>query len=477
MTIAANWNDTHRFWNETPFRSYLFNAFSLLLPSGEQFIIETVEASAQSTSCSAALQKEAMRFVREEKAHQRAHRVYNQRLAAQGYDVAALEERIAHALQKFQRTLSPAECLCLTAAFEYLTTLVSLQALQKTTWLSREQSAQSSLWQWHCAEEIAHHHVALDLLAARRVGYGIRVGLYLMASLVLLSDIARHIASFYRSDRQAGRVTRGAFWKSAAAFVLTNGVSLLQLGGGWLRYFQALPTPRTAKAAPPLNVRFLRPQDIAQLMALERKKWNQEQAASVNDIYQRMAAHPQLCIGAFSTETGEALASLFMKPITFEQLLEARTWADCAKPHGAAAARPSQALFGISLSSTDSAAVEALFEFFWPYALKGGWRHIYLGSPVPGLARWQQANPKQPAHAYVFATRHGQPRDPQLRYYWGKGFKHIMACKPNYFPHEASLDYGAVIRGRIPLSALAPVWKRLPLPWLQGFRRLLFLVL
>ena len=477
MTIAAELSDTARFWNDTPFRSYLFNAFSLLLPSGEQFIVEAVEAAAQSTTCSAALRDEAARFVLEEKAHQRAHRIYNQRLAAQGYNVAALEERIAQALGKLQRTLSPAECLCLTAAFEYLTTLVSRQALQKTSWLSHEQSVQGSLWRWRCAEEIAHHHVALDLLAARRVGYWMRVGLYLLASVVLLSDLVRHIADFYQTDRQANRITRGAFWKSAAAFVLTNTGGLLQMGAGWLRYALPLPAPHTAKVSAPVQVRFLQPQDINVLMVLERKKWNQEQAASEADVLQRIAAHPQLCIGAFSTQTGEALASLFMKPITPEQLLDARTWADCADATASAAPHASQALFGISLSSVDSAAVEALFEFVWPYALKGGWRHIYLGSPVPGLARWQQANPDQPVEAYVFAKRSGLPRDPQLRYYWGKGFKRIVACKPNYFPHEASLDYGAVIRGRIPLSALAPLWTRLPLPWLQGFKRFLFAVL
>ena len=450
MTMTADWADAHRFWNETPFRSYLFNAFSLLLPSGEQFIIETIEAAAQSTGSSATLREDAMRFVRDEKAHQRAHRIYNQRLAAQGYNVAALEEHIAQVLQKFQRTLTPHECLCLTAAFEYLTTLVSRQALQETSWLSRQPSAQSRLWQWHCAEEIAHHHVALDLLEAQRVGYWMRVSLYLVASIALLSDIARHMADFYRSDRLAGRITPGSFWKSAAQFVLTNGGGLLQLGGGWLRYFLPQPKPLTTQAPPRVEVRFLQPQDISALMVLEHKKWNHEQAAAEVDIAQRIAAHPQFGIGAFSTTTGEALASLFMKPITDAQLQEARTWADCAKPQGAAQAHASQALFGISLSSVDAEAVDALFEFFWPYALKGGWRHIYLGSPVPGLARWQQANPDQPAEAYVFSTRSGLPRDPQLRYYWGKGFKRIMACKPNYFPHDASLDYGAVIRGQIP---------------------------
>lgn len=477
MTIADNWSDTTRFWNETPFRSYLFNAFSILLPAGEKFIIETVEAASKSTTCNPSLRDEAARFVLEEKAHQRAHRLYNQRLEAQGYNVTALEARIAQALNALQRTLSPSECLCLTAAFEYLTTVVSRQALQKSSWLSHRQSVQSSLWRWHCAEEIAHHHVALDLVAAGRAGYWKRIGLYLVASGVLFSDLVRHMADFYRSDRHADRITPGAFWKSAAAFVLTNTGGLLQMGGGWLRYLLPLSTPSTAKAPPKVEVRFLQQQDINVLMVLERRKWNQEQAATEADVSHRISAHPQLCIGAFSTETGEALASLFMKPITPEQLHDARTWADCAEATGSNAPHASQALFGISLSSVDPAAVEGLFEFFWPYALKGGWRHIYLGSPVPGLARWQQANPTQPADAYVFAKRRGLPCDPQLRYYWGKGFKHIMACKPNYFPHEASLDYGAVIRGSVPLSGLAPVWKRLPLSWLQSFKRFLYLVL
>jgi hypothetical protein len=30
--------------------------------------------------------------------------------------------------------------------------------------------------------------------------------------------------------------------------------------------------------------------------------------------------------------------------------------------------------------------VDALLQFFWPRALRAGWRHIYLGSPVPGLS-------------------------------------------------------------------------------------------
>ena len=35
-----------RFWNRTPFRTYLFNAFSLLLPSGEQFVVRAMEDGA-----------------------------------------------------------------------------------------------------------------------------------------------------------------------------------------------------------------------------------------------------------------------------------------------------------------------------------------------------------------------------------------------------------------------------------------------
>ncbi|MEE1760834.1 MULTISPECIES: hypothetical protein [unclassified Streptomyces] len=220
-------------------------------------------------------------------------------------------------------------------------------------------------------------------------------------------------------------------------------------------------------------VRFLRSNDVDALIALEWEKWDGDQAAGRAELNARIQAYPELSIGAFDPSTGAALASLFMKPITRAELASAATWADCARVERTAA--PSGgSLFGISLSSVDGDAVTAIFEFFWPYALKHGWREIYLGSPMPGLRTWKRANPEVPAEVYMRERRHGLPRDPQLRYYHRKGFKDIISCKPGYFPHAPSLDHGAVLRGRVPLSTAAPLWRLVPLPWLGLLRRLLF---
>lgn len=220
------------------------------------------------------------------------------------------------------------------------------------------------------------------------------------------------------------------------------------------------------------GVRFLSADDVESLVTLEEGKWDEDQAASAAELAARIQAYPQLCVGAFTAD-GVALASLFMKPITVGELRASATWSDCAEVRTSDQAG-TRSLFGISLSSIDATAVMAIFEFFWPYALKSGWRDIYLGSPMPGLRGWKMSNPEGSPTSYMREKRHGMPRDPQLRYYYNKGFREILECKPGYFPHPASLDHGALLRGRIPLAAGAPLWRLVPLPWLQLMRKTLF---
>jgi hypothetical protein len=205
-------------------------------------------------------------------------------------------------------------------------------------------------------------------------------------------------------------------------------------------------------------------------MELEREKWNDVQAASADDLCARIDAFPDLAIGAFCTRSGRLLASLFMRPVADDFYRHVQTWDDCLH---APLPSASSTLFGISLSSRNCDGVTALLNFFWPLALKCGWRHIYLGSPVPGLREWREANPDRSVDDYVRATRRGMPLDPQLRYYRSRGFTKVVCAKPNYFPHERSLDYGAILRGTVPLSALAPLWAALPEPCVRRVTRAL----
>ncbi|MHA6891711.1 hypothetical protein [Ralstonia pseudosolanacearum] len=230
------------------------------------------------------------------------------------------------------------------------------------------------------------------------------------------------------------------------------------------------PAPANAHPAvqPPAHARLLNHRDLSALLELEHEKWDTRQAASRADLGKRIDAHPDLAVGAFCPATGRMLASLFMKPVADDFHHHVRTWSDCVRTP---APRSSTSLFGISLSSRGQAGVDAILRFFWPHALKRGWRHIYLGSPVPGLQNWLRSRRQTPVEAYVRARRAGQPIDPQLRYYRSRGFTKIVAIKPGYFPHERSLDYGVLLRGTVPLSTLGPLWAALPLASVQRVTR------
>jgi hypothetical protein len=239
----------------------------------------------------------------------------------------------------------------------------------------------------------------------------------------------------------------------------------------WRTMSAAVPVPSCTPARA-LVARFLRPDDIPALLRLEHRQWTEGQAADAAELLRRIEAYPSLCVGAFCSTTGEALASLFMKPARREQIAQARSWKDCARGIDADVDAPrTRSLFGISLTSVDPKAAWSLIGFFWPCALKQGWRDIYLGSPIPGLKRALQWEHQLAVEHYARARRGGLPQDPQLRYYHRRGFREIVAVRPGYFPHEASLDYGVVLRGRIPLARLWPLWRRLPLPLLQRMSR------
>ncbi|MBF6416321.1 hypothetical protein [Nocardia cyriacigeorgica] len=194
-----------------------------------------------------------------------------------------------------------------------------------------------------------------------------------------------------------------------------------------------------------IEVRNLRSSDLGQLVALERAKWDHEQAATADELRERIDQLPGHAAGAFTSDGDRLLASMFARPITEETVREADTWRACAyaplPPSGG-----TDCVFGVSLTSANSAAAEALFRSFLPQLAEAGYRNLYGGSTVPGLREWIKANPEGSPVSYVRATNDdGTPLDRQLRYYFLNGFTTIVAVKPNYFPHPQSLDYGAVI--------------------------------
>ncbi|MGW4281960.1 hypothetical protein [Nocardia sp. NPDC004750] len=194
-----------------------------------------------------------------------------------------------------------------------------------------------------------------------------------------------------------------------------------------------------------IEVRNLRLSDLDQVVEMERAKWDREQAATAEELFERIDRLPEHAAGAFAPDGERLLASMFARPVTRETIRDAENWRACAyaplPPLGS-----TDCVFGVSLTSISAGAAEALFRSFLPQLAVMGYHHLYGGSTVPGLHEWIKANPEGSPISYV-RTRNddGTPLDRQLRYYYLNGFTTIVSVKPNYFPHPQSLDYGVVI--------------------------------
>jgi uncharacterized protein len=218
-------------------RTRFFDALSILLPEGEQFVIRAAHDAAALRGTPA---DEVQALINDEHAHQRAHRQDQRRLLQQHGPAS----RLLHSVEATMAPLNDlpvASRLALAAAFEYLTVLLARRVLHgRSRWLAEAPSPQARLWRWHCAEEIAHGDVLLRLARQHRLAYGQRIGCYLLASAYLTADTAGLMRALLRDDRANRGVHRFRLLRefgSAARVVLIDGPAMLC---GWLRYFGPL---------------------------------------------------------------------------------------------------------------------------------------------------------------------------------------------------------------------------------------------
>jgi hypothetical protein len=233
---------------------------------------------------------------------------------------------------------------------------------------------------------------------------------------------------------------------------------------------KAVATARCAPAGKRVVARELTLGDVPSLLQLESRRWTTEQSANADELARRIRTWPALSLGCFSRQTGQAWASLFMRPFDPADARRLPTWAAMVDASGPGSTR---GLFGISFTSIHADAGDELFRFFWPRALRAGWQEIYLGAPMPGFAAAAAQQPGLTAERYARQTHRGLPRDAQLRYFSRRGFTELVAVKPGYFPHAGSADHGAILRGAIPWASWAWLWRRLPLVTLQSMTGLL----
>ena len=148
-----------RWWAGEPFGTAWHNALSATFPRGEAFFIEAVKAHRDGADPK--LAEEIRAFVRQEINHTREHVAFNRLAEDAGYDIKAIDQRVADMLAMFKGRPEYLN-LASTMALEHYTAMMAAEFLGNPNHFKDADPEVRAMWEWHSIEEIEHKGVAYD---------------------------------------------------------------------------------------------------------------------------------------------------------------------------------------------------------------------------------------------------------------------------------------------------------------------------
>ncbi len=149
-----------RWWIKgDPIGTAWHNALSATFPRGEAFFIEAVKAHREGAS--AKLEAEIRAFVRQEINHTREHIAFNRAAVDAGYDLDAIDARVAANLELTKGRPAILN-LAVTMALEHYTAMMAHEFLANPKHFKNAEPETAAMWRWHAIEEIEHKGVAYD---------------------------------------------------------------------------------------------------------------------------------------------------------------------------------------------------------------------------------------------------------------------------------------------------------------------------
>lgn len=231
--------DIPRHWyNNDPFQTRLFDAWSTLFPVGERFFIACVRDYRDQVS-DPALRQAIKAFIWQEGQHTRVHSQYNQRLQQQGVDVGGIERRLDWVLFAcMRRWHSRRFTLAQTAALEHLTASMAHSFFSRGDVLGRGDPRVGAMFAWHAMEEVEHKAVAFDVMQQiAKVGYWLRIIAMLHVSIGFQLHTLWIIGHMLKVDgfgfwRRSKLFAKGLWWLYGRRGLYSSVV------GQYLRYFK-----------------------------------------------------------------------------------------------------------------------------------------------------------------------------------------------------------------------------------------------
>ena len=136
-----------------------FNSLSASFPRGEAFFIEAVKAHREGAP--PRLLGEIREFVAQEINHSREHVAFNRAATDAGYDLSAIDRKIADWIDETRKRPAIVN-LAATMALEHFTAMFAHEFLANPRHFAGARGDSAALWRWHAIEEIEHKAVAYD---------------------------------------------------------------------------------------------------------------------------------------------------------------------------------------------------------------------------------------------------------------------------------------------------------------------------
>jgi len=201
---------TNGHWNVArPEFSQVVNSASLAMPYLEPYLIRSMRAARAQIS-DPALQAELDLYIKQEAAHYKQHRLFNDTLRVAGYGcIEALENTLHEDYTRLEKQRSLRFNLAYAEGFEAMALVIGQMLIEERVFLfGNSNPAAASLVLWHFVEEIEHKNVAYDVLHHLYPGYWLRISGLIYATT--------HI--FWRTRQGYHRLLKeDGLWKSLAS--------------------------------------------------------------------------------------------------------------------------------------------------------------------------------------------------------------------------------------------------------------------
>ncbi|AIO68711.1 metal-dependent hydrolase [Burkholderia oklahomensis] len=231
---ATNWH------GQGPQVSHFFNALSLLFPAGERFFMDSVR-NYRDRIDDPVLKKQVLGFIGQEAMHTREHTEYNELMQANRLPARKLDKRVWKVLGWMKKVLPHSVQLAHTVAAEHYTAMLANWLLSDPAVLAGSHEGYKQMWQWHALEETEHKAVSFDVWnAVMKPGpkrYLIRVGVFLMTTLMFWPTVFLLHTRLIRSDRYADHRVRG-LWRAAKLLYGPRHGMFPSIAREWLSFFR-----------------------------------------------------------------------------------------------------------------------------------------------------------------------------------------------------------------------------------------------